>query len=368
MWDLINRSTGKIIDKSSIIKYIKNGEIYHNTANRISNEFANYFASIGNKFSENIRKPHTTIESYNAAIPFNNSSLFLKPTCEQEIIQLISELPNKKSSGHDKVDNTLLKELKYELAIPLTFLFNRSLLEGIFPEIIKLAEVIPLHKSNEWYLTTNYRPISLLLTISKLLEKLMYARLYNFMNDTNQIFKSQYGFWSKHSCENAIQELIGAVVKGYENKKHTISVFLDLSKAFDTIPHNILFMKMHRYGIRRSTLDWFRSYLSNQSMRVRCTAGLDSQHSVSNSHIVNIGTPQGSCLGPLIFLIYNNDLFRHLLFCNCILFADDTTIYYSHKDLRSSKWCIMQDLLVLSDWFRANKLTLNTSKSAYILF
>ena len=138
---------------------------------------------------------------------------------------------------------------------------------------------------------------------------------------------SQYGFRSKHSCKNAIQELIGAVVKGYENKKHTVSVFLDLSKAFDTIPHHILYMKMFRYGIRGITLDWFKSYLNNHSMQVKCTAGLDSQLSISNTHLVNVGTLQGSCLGPLIFLIHNNDLFKHLLFCSCILFADDMTIY-----------------------------------------
>ena len=175
LWDLINKSTSKFTDKSCIIKYIKNGDIYHSTANGISNEFTRYFSCIGTRFSENIKRSNTNIEYYNAQIPFNNSSLFLNPTCEQEVVRLISELPNKKSSGYDKVDNTLLKELKYKIAMPLTHLFNRSLSEGIFPEKMKLAEVIPLHKGKERYLTTNYRPISLLLTISKVLEKLMYV-------------------------------------------------------------------------------------------------------------------------------------------------------------------------------------------------
>ena len=131
--------------------------------------------------------------------------------------------------------------------------------EGIFPNNMKLADIVPIYKTKEKYKTTNYRPISLSITISKILEKLLYTRTYQFLNSTNQIFKSQYGFRSKHSCENAVQELVGEIVKGYELQKNTVSNFLDLNKAFDTIPHSILFQKMYRYGIRGSVLDWYRS-------------------------------------------------------------------------------------------------------------
>ena len=153
---------------------------------------------------------------------------------------------------------------------------------------------------------------------------------------------------------------------GYENKKSTPSVFLDLSKAFDTIPHNILFMKMEWYGIHGKALDWFKSYLDHRSLRVKCTAGSELELSYSANYSIDIGMPQGSCLGPLIFLIFNNDIFRHLVFCHCILFADDT-LCYSHKDLQYLQWCITHDLAILSDWFRANKLTLNIDKSVFIL-
>ena len=114
---------------------------------------------------------------------------------------------------------------------------------------MKLAEVIPLYKGKERFLSTNYRPILLLITLSKLLEKIVYKRTYEFLNSSGQIFDSQYGFRAQHSCEHAIQELVGNVLKGFENKSFTLSIFLDLSKAFDTIPHNVLFVKLEKYGI-----------------------------------------------------------------------------------------------------------------------
>ena len=192
--------------------------------------------------------------------------------------------------------------------------------------------------------------------------------MYQFLNNTGQIFNSQCGFCSKLSCENTIQELVGHVVKGYEQNKFTIAVYLDLSKAFDTIPHHILYQKMEKYGIRGNSLDWFKSYLTMCQLRVKCNVGAQNETTISDTYWVDVGTPQGSCLGPLIFLIYKNDLHHHLLFCKCILFADDTTIYFSHSNIRYLEWCIQQDLLLLSDWFKANRLTLNADKSVYILF
>ena len=124
--------------------------------------------------------------------------------------------------------------------MPLERIFNLSLESGIFPNIMKDAEVVPLYKSKEKDLCVNYRPISLLITISKILEKIVYKRTYNFLDTHGQLYNSQYGFRSKHSCENAISELIGHVVKGHERKEHTVAIFLDLSKAFDTLDHSLL--------------------------------------------------------------------------------------------------------------------------------
>ena len=166
---------------------------------------------------------------------------------------------------------------------------------------MKLGDVVPLYKSKERYLTTNYRPISLLTTLSKILEKVMYKRTYNFLTETNQIYSGQYGFRNKHSTENAISELLGRVIKGLEHNRHTISVFLDLSKAFDTLNHRILLDKLERYGIRGIALEWFNSYLLNRKMRSKCTPDSSRGTEYSDYYDINYGTPQGSCLGPLLF-------------------------------------------------------------------
>ena len=145
-------------------------------------------------------------------------------------------------------------------------------------------------------------------------------------------------------------------------------MFLDLSKAFDTLEHTVLYKKLDRYGIRGTVLEWFKSYLSDRTLAVRCTIKETGQSEISSNYPINYGSPQGSCLGPLIFLIFRNDLYRTLEWCNCILFADDTTIYKTHSDQRFLQWSINEDLKLVHDWFKANKLTLNTSKTVCMFF
>ena len=149
---------------------------------------------------------------------------------------------------------------------------------------------------------------------------------------------------------------------------YTAALFLDLSKAFDTLEHKVLLDKMYRYGIRGSSLDWFRSYLENRKIRVKCRVASSGRIEHSEYQTVNYGTPQGSCLGPLIFLIFTNDLNQHLHHCSSILFADDTTLHKTHRNLNYLEWCLQDDMQTLTDWFKANKLTLNLDKTVCILF
>ena len=290
----------------------------------------------------------------------------MKPITEGEVDRLIRNLPNKNSSGYDDLSNILLKELHHLITQPLTDLFNRSISEGIFPEAMKLADTVPLYKSKDRTLTTNYRPVSLLITISKLLEKAVHSRVYDFMEQTNQMYPSQYGFRKKHSCETAISELVAEIVKNMDEKKYTLGIFLDLSKAFDTLSHDVLLKKLERYRIRGYPLLWFESYLRDRKLRTKCNTVNGLKY--SDYYDVEYGTPQGSCLGPLLFLIFNNDLHLHLTLLKCILFADDTTLFKGHKNIRYLKWCVENEMTEVEDWFRANGLTLNLNKTECVLF
>ena len=280
----------------------------------------------------------------------------------------MSKLPSKKSSGHDNISNILLKEIIDNIAPALEIIYNKSITTGEFPSVMKLAEIVPLYKSKEHYLETNYRPISLLTTMSKVLEKIVYKRVYAFLLETEQLYVNQFGFREAHSCEHAVGQVINGVVKGLENKMNMACVLLDLSKAFDTIEHKIMLQKLETYGIRGNALTWFHSYLTGRILRVKCRTISSPTSQTIEEYAVTYGTPQGSCLGPLIFLIFVNDLHLHLQESECIQFADDTTLIFKHTSLRYLHYCIESELVKLQDWFNANKLTLNIRKCSYLLF
>ena len=168
--------------------------------------------------------------------------------------------------------------------------------------------------------------------------------------------------------EHAVSKLTSALLKGFQQNEFTLGVFLDLSKAFDTLDHQILLTKLSKYGIRGMALDWSASYLSERMIRTKCSVTSTGKTEYSDYEFVTYCTPQGSCLGPLIYLIFINDMAKHLENCNSIMFADDTTLYQTHKSLRYLKWCLQEDLQSLIDWFMANKLTLNLDKTSCVLF
>ena len=368
LWKIINEVSGKSNNKDNLIDSLKVDNLHVYESQKIANTFGNYFATVGEKFANKIPKPNRNIEEYLAKIRQNENSLFMNLCTESEVLKLIGQLPRKASGGHDNISNILLKEIGPTILPVLVEIFNESIKNGIFPNTMKLAEVIPLYKGKERYIESHYRPISLLTTISKLLEKIVCKRVYDFLNKTGQINPSQYGFRAHHSCDNAINHLVGKVVKNLENKNDTVALFLDLSKAFDTLEHKIVLSKMSRYGIRGTTLQWFSDYLSNRKLRVRCKPTSVGHDVVSDTYDIQYGTPQGSCLGPLIFLIFCNDLSLHLEYMECLQFADDTTLLCSHKNPNYLAFCIDSDLRNIQDWFRANKLTLNVDKTVYMKF
>ena len=200
MWRLINTVSSRTNDKSTLIDRITVGNIDKVDAGSITNHFAEYFSSVGKTYANKIAIGKQDFSSYLKLLPTQPKSLFLMPCTENEIEVILRNLGNKTSSGNDNISNVLLKKIYPCLLLPLTIIFNNSMVNGIFPNSMKAADVIPLFKSGKRNLSTNYRPISLLLTLSKILEKLIYSRVYNFLTETGSIYDSQYGFRSKHSC------------------------------------------------------------------------------------------------------------------------------------------------------------------------
>ena len=192
--------------------------------------------------------------------------MYLNPTSEHEISNIIKKLENKSSHGYDQISYKLLKELHLVIIYSLMLIFNRSLEEGVFPQLMKQADTVPLYKAKSILDCNNYHPISLLLTLSKVLEKVVYNRTVSFLDQHDLFYNIQYGFRKNHSCSNAIMEITNEILKNKENNIHTASVFIDLSKAFDTLDPAILLHKMNRYGIRGLSNKWFESYLKNRKL------------------------------------------------------------------------------------------------------
>ena len=300
LWKVINSLTGKTNNKSDIIECLKIENIEVTKTNEIANEFAKHFFSVGKCFTRKIPNSKIPIQDYINQIPRSNTTLFLNPTSPNEIIRIICDLPNKRSAGFDEINNILLKRISSSIAKPLSIIFNKSMSEGMFPYRMKLADTIPLYKAKEKYLVDNFSPISLLITLSKILEKLIHKRVYTYFKENNLIYGSQYGFRSKHSCENAVSELVSVVLKGHETQKSTVALFINLSKAFDTLSHSFLLQKLDRYGIRGVINDWFKSYLGNR--KLRCKLNGDPQMVYSEEYPVEYGARQctwASTLSPV---------------------------------------------------------------------
>ena len=194
---------------------------------------------------------------------------------------------------------------------------------------MKVAKVTPIFKKGDSHLVSNYRPISVLSCFSKILERLVYTRTTDCLNKFNILSNSQFGFRAKHSTTHAILHLIDKVTNGMDNSEHTLGIFLDFSKAFDSLDHNIILFKLNYYGIRGSYLEWFRSYLSNRKQYVSIDGA------ASTLLPLTCGVPQGSIIGPLLFLIYINDISKSSDAVSFILFADDSNLFYSHTNINT---------------------------------
>ena len=288
--------------------------------------------------------------------------MYAAPSNEREIIKIIESLKNS-SAGSDQLKPKVIKEVKSELLKPVLHLVNLSLKSGVFPEKLKEALITPVFKKGCKDLVGNYRPISVLSVFSKILEKIMYKRLLGYLDSTRILYERQFGFRKGRSTEMAVTEAVSIITRALNDKDSILAVNMDLSKAFDTINHDILCKKLGKYGISGNLLKWFVSYLSNRKQSVRYG------NTLSSEQVIQCGVPQGSNLGPLLFILYINDL--HLISdaCDAILYADDCNLFFRFKRSNSNiDNQINNTLHAFSDWFSCNQLALNTAKTNYMVF
>ena len=294
--------------------------------------------------------------------PVQQNFVFANVT-HQSVLKCLSSLKTKKSAGNDNISTALLKDIIPFILNPIVHLFNLSLKTGYIPDSYKQAKVIPIYKSQEKNDFTNYRPISLLSTFSKLLEKIVAKQMFRFLNKHKILYEHQYGFRSGHDTTQPLLQLLDRIYEGLnaDDQRYSLGIFLDLKKAFDTVHHETLIYKLNHYGFTNVTNLWFRNYLSNRTQYV--TVGKET----SDIESILCGVPQGSVLGPILFLLYINDL-PNATNLYTTLFADDTGFLVSSTDLKALELQANAELSKAYEWFKANKLTLNITKTKYIVF
>lgn len=367
-WNTINEITNSRNNKNrnNIVWIEKNGEkiTVEQGAEKIANIFNNHFINTGVQLAEKIKTKKEEMQEMLKRVPLNEHTIFMTPTCSLEIQNIINTLKNNNSSGIDLIKIKTLKEIAKYIAEPLAHIINRTISTGIFPEVLKRAVVTPCFKNGSKNDVNNYRPISIISNISKIFEKIINSRIQNFLSNHDIISSNQYGFAKNKSTSDAIYSLKEDIDRAKENKQHCLCILLDLKKAFETIPHTILLDKLNKLGIRGTALALINNYLTNRKQLTKLNSATFSKEET----LTNFGLPTGTCLAPLLFNIFLNDLLNLNTHGKISSFADDTRIFLVNSDRKLLYKEANEDFIKLKKWLQINTLTLNLQKTNYIEF
>ena len=346
MWDEINRTLGRKF-KSRTIE-LKIGSNTITSPNVIANELNSHFATCTTPVSGQPNPP---------SLYQVKTSFHFKPMLQDDVAAALTNLNTHKSTGADGISAHLLRMVALAIAPSVTKLFNASLLQGQIPSDWKKANVTPIPRTSTSNSPTNFRPISVLPVLAKVYESLIHQQVYRYLTTNSLLHPCQSGFRPAHSTQDTLLKTVDEWKIALDCGEYIGAILIDLSKAFDTIDHNILLNKLSAYGITKNELKWFKDYLTGRMQRV-C---VDS--TFSDWTTITRGVPQGSILGPLLFLIYVNDLPDVATQCTVNLYADDTTLYYSDKDPLKVQRALNVDLDQTARWIKANGLRMNIAKT-----
>ena len=365
-WKLIREvSCSRKVQKDNLPDYFRwKGNIIRGPQ-EIANNFNRYFTEVGPDLASKI--PDSKKHFSNFLGTPNKQDFKFSEMSEIRILNFIKNMKPKSSFGEDCISNNVLKLIAPTIIQPLKHLINISLTTGYFPDQFKIAKVIPIFKESDCHEFSNFRPISLLNSISRLFESIVCFQVTGFTDACDILYKHQYGFRAKHNINHPLLHFTDNIFNALNNNKFNISIFIDLKKAFDTVNYDILLKKLEHYGIRNTELLWFKNYLQNRQQYVHLSKIAGVSNVNSSKLQCKSGIPQGSCLGPLLFLIFINDL-PNATDLSTLLFADDCTFQISGSNSQSLIRLANLELEKAECWFNSNKLTINAKKTKYIFY